>query len=652
MDNDINKGNAVTVSNKSLSQLNRTLEITNKLLDGDIEELFNRGFCILNGLKVCHRNYYKLFETDPDFLSKIEFNFKEYRRPRKYFYKILLKKPHHKNTLILLSLTYSGYYPAFNFYIKKVVKLDPNCPMLHFVNALYYIHHEWAPGVANHELSETLKNYPNFYSALVLRGNFYRRMYNDGFNENIENDYERAIAISPKLGSAYLELACFIKENNNNKALELYSYIIENCLNIAHVWDALYSRGWMKFNNCNYEGALADFLMSLSYRSDISQESLYYMYLAIASTKDKLGDYIGALDYYTKTIEIYPKKENYFSRAEINEKIHNFEECIEDYSKGLKLIDSIDYNESEEIKAIYNKVFHLKEDIGDFEGANEYKKKYDWMTIIGMANEKFRLNDYEAALNHYNNLIANNPKDIVVITKRANLRKAIGDLEGALQDYNKTILYNPKEIDSYNARLELKINIKDYEGAISECDKIIDLDLCDLRKFIDTRATIKEKIGDLQGALEDYKKLLDLELSQTEVAKIYGKISGLKDLIGDTLGAELDRKSQEIAENVHNGYYLWNGDIIYLSNEDELKFINEVIEKNPSISFWYRERANIKARMEDFEGAKVDYELCISFGKHHKALKYSLLHKEKAYIQELLGDFQSAQKDWILYDKI
>lgn len=154
--------------------------------------------------------------------------------------------------------------------------------------------------------------------------------------------------------------------------------------------------------------------------------------------------------------------------------------------------------------------------------------------------EKYELdNDYEGAIEDYNEVIKVNPKHLKSYINRGASKYNLQDYKGAIEDFNKAIEINPLSKIAYFNKAAAKSGLEDHRGAIEDYSKAIEIDwkYCDIAElesqvitFVDFRRIIslsdtskykadsysyrgndKEKLQDYAGAVEDYTKAIEIE---------------------------------------------------------------------------------------------------------------------------------------------
>lgn len=206
-------------------------------------------------------------------------------------------------------------------------------------------------------------------------------------------------------------------------------------------------------------------------------------YYKEGKAKAKIEDYMGAIQDYTKAIEIDPKyRTAYLYRGYAKDGLEDYEGAIEDYTKAIEL--------DRTYSAYY--AYHSR----------------------GQA--KFELEDYKGALQDYDKvleLVCNNE----VYYDRGNAKAELKDYKGAIEDFTKFIADYPEDADAYNNRGVAKFDIQDYKGAIKDYNKAIELE--EDADFYYNRGEAKQKSGDIKGACLDWEKAVELGDTDAKDAK-------------------------------------------------------------------------------------------------------------------------------------
>lgn len=155
-------------------------------------------------------------------------------------------------------------------------------------------------------------------------------------------------------------------------------------------------------------------------------------------------DLRGAIDDFTKAIEINPSFEAYNSRGLAKKNITDYKGAINDFTKAIEL--------NPKSIAAYKNRGETKHYIGNYEGAIS-----DFTKAIEMDSDypdifKINFNSYA----YYN---------------RAKSKHIVGDYKGAIADFTKTIEMYPNNANAYFNRASSKINLDQNESACKDLYK-------------------------------------------------------------------------------------------------------------------------------------------------------------------------------------
>ncbi len=194
-----------------------------------------------------------------------------------------------------------------------------------------------------------------------------------------------------------------------------------------------------------------------------------------AIDKRKNGDIQGAIDDYTKAIEIDPKYvDAYNNRGNARSTLGDKQGAIADYNKAIEL----------------NPTY-----------ARAYSNR-------GLARAD--LGDKQAAIVDYNKAIELDPNYALAYYNRANARDDLGDKQGAIVDYTKSIELDPSYVDSYYNRGVVRFALGDKQGAKADYTKAIEIDPKYVSAYYN-RGNILDDLGNKQAAFEDYNKAIELK---------------------------------------------------------------------------------------------------------------------------------------------
>ncbi|MBL4752330.1 MAG: tetratricopeptide repeat protein [Flavobacteriales bacterium] len=120
------------------------------------------------------------------------------------------------------------------------------------------------------------------------------------------------------------------------------------------------------------------------------------------------------------------------------------------------------------------------------------------------AESKYKIKDYNAAIEYYTKDLAENPKNINAYYRRGFTYGIIGNYEAAIKDYTIIIEMDPEYVWAYISRGSSKNKLKLFNEAIEDFDKAIELDPKNQEAY-NNRGWAKYGLGDNKGACKDWK---------------------------------------------------------------------------------------------------------------------------------------------------
>ena len=300
-----------------------------------------------------------------------------------------------------------------------------------------------------------------------------------------------------------------------DKALVKEKVVYETPTNLQTSEEYFYS-ALSKENKENYSGALEDYTKSI----ELNPNTIF-VYYNRGNVKAALKDYIGSIADYDKVIEFNSEDAGVFhNRGVSKEELKDYYGAIADYTKAIEIDpNNIKY---------YNSIIISKLLLKDFKGA---KADCDKAIEIGSNNIDIYLSrgdanngltDYYAAIADYSQAIEIDFNNIEAYKKRGDVKNNLEDYNGAIADYTKAIEIDPNNKegimrgtmkrggfmiipDSYFARGSAKSTyLKDYYGAITDFTKLIEL-VPNGSAYI-RRSISKYLLGDKNGACQDARK--------------------------------------------------------------------------------------------------------------------------------------------------
>jgi tetratricopeptide (TPR) repeat protein len=267
--------------------------------------------------------------------------------------------------------------------------------------------------------------------------------------------------------------------------------------------EALFLRGYAKFQLSDYAGAIQDF--SKSVESDrFMTDALYYR--AIANVE--LNNYNAALKDLISAIDIDDRHAHYYvARGYLHTEYGDTVGAISDYEKALKInpenvsshlnLGLIYMHKKEYDRALVYSENATKYDPGNLQAIllkgniHQYKNEYnkalaEYKKVIAQDSNHTRgnflaglcyqeLEKFDTAYLYYNKVLKLNPDNAVIYYHRALLDMETERYPEALSDLNKVLDLNPRNIYAYHLRGTVKIYLEDFAGAEEDFSKAIEL---------------------------------------------------------------------------------------------------------------------------------------------------------------------------------
>ncbi len=343
---------------------------------------------------------------------------------------------------------------------------------------------------------------------------------------------------------------------------------------------AYVNRGYLRINNNDIQGAVADFSQAIMFRPGYA---VAYNNRAIAYSA--LGDIDAAMKEYDKAIMLNPKYAvAYCNRGSAYQAADDFEKALKDYTKAIELNPNYSgaycnrgsaYQANGEVgKAIedyenaiklnpyfaepyYNRgnIFSTHNDLNNAIACylkaialnDRYAEAYN---NLGLAYQS--VGDIESAVKYYDQAIASKPGFAQAYYNRGNAYSGKNDLDRAIRDYDKAIESSPGYAEAYN-NLGLACQAKgDVASAIKNYDKALELN-SNLAEAYFNRGNAFFVAGDLDKAVKQYDKAITLRPGYAQAYGIRGITYSKK---GDLNAAIKDfTKAIELNPNDLVAYY-------------------------------------------------------------------------------------------------
>jgi tetratricopeptide (TPR) repeat protein len=240
---------------------------------------------------------------------------------------------------------------------------------------------------------------------------------------------------------------------------------------------------------------------------------------------------------------------------------------------------------------------------------------------------RYHLNDLRGAMDDYDRVVNMDEHNLIARFNRGLLRSQVGDVYGALEDFDKVIELEPDNFMAVYNRAILNEEARNYPQAIRDLDKVIN----EYPNFVPAyyfRSEIKRKLNDAKGADKDYWYAYDLEQNLRK-QKNQGKIITGKEVLDSEPLADNESDGNKTREKSDNNIAKFNRLVVY-DKEEELqsKYKNE-----------------IRGRIQDRQ-VKVDLEpqFVITYYENMESIDHSTFRADK-----MISDYNNKR---VLYHQL
>ena len=182
------------------------------------------------------------------------------------------------------------------------------------------------------------------------------------------------------------------------------------------------------------------------------------------------GDFLSAIEKYTKALNINPKSvAAYNNRGIAHKHMGNFEAAIKDFTSALN--------------------------IDPKHGSSYYNR----------ANAKHHMGNLESAIEDYTKALTYKPKDSKIYNNRGVAHRDSGSLEQALKDFTSALGLDPKSATAYNNRGMTHAKKGNLENALKDFTSALNIDP-NYGSAYYNRGVANQKLGNTAAAKRDLKK--------------------------------------------------------------------------------------------------------------------------------------------------
>jgi tetratricopeptide (TPR) repeat protein len=309
-------------------------------------------------------------------------------------------------------------------------------------------------------------------------------------------------------------------------------------------------RGMIHLRMNNYEKSVADLSRALALGVD-DESLLISVYKLRGLANSRIGDYRAAVGDLSRSIESPdPDYRDFVLRAEAYRKLGQTELAEADEKKANDLRAAEEKRLAAERQAEAALLALLEKAEADFEAGNFSAAAKSFTAILELIGDDenayaiyfsrgrsyFEIENYDAALDDYNQVIRMRPDLPDSYTFRGEVYIVRNKLDLAIRDFNKAIELDPREILAFRRRGEAFALLGDHQKSIADMDSVLKLD----PKFMSAwffRADAFYEIGEYEKALSDINQYIKLEPENFEGynlrARVFRKLNKIREAEAD-----------------------------------------------------------------------------------------------------------------------
>lgn len=461
-------------------------------------------------------------------------------------------------------------------------------------------------GMCNIELRNYVAAMDSFTTAIKLDSNYAEAFYQRGIarmkmrlSKGIQ-DFNKALAINPKIFQAYLSRACYYGSKGN------YTKAILNCneaikLQPQSVRSYLY-RGALKYHIKAFDLAIRDLTKATSIDSMCG---LAYFNRAVYYQEKK--DYERALTDYGIVLLL---GEDLILKVLIN--------------RGLLYFERKDY-----INALY-----------DFKmAANVNKGDHRILHTLGLCYHK--MNRLKESVGVFTACIEKNPFFLDGIIARGNVYMDYGNKEGiiyARRDYERALHLDPLCLPArVNLAYTLQVSGK-FMQAWHQFTAAIDIKPT-FKPALEGRAIINLQMSDTFAAFQD----INASLKVSPSAELYTNRGVINQFMNDGVNAMRDYQSAIKMDSTYSLAYFNAANVYFHTRHfrQALDYYSKTVKYNPKDESAFLNRAITKVMLRDTKGALEDFKSAISLSPHSAHMYFN-----RGNLYATIEQFENAEKDY------
>jgi tetratricopeptide (TPR) repeat protein len=435
------------------------------------------------------------------------------------------------------------------------------------------------------------------------------------------DDFERAVALDPRNGVAYIGRAlatCFRAPGNPQANADFQqgkSLLAQPQNAIEYVM-----RGTAQAQLQDSTGAIADYTTAIELHP-----RLVLAYNNRGNLRQHLGDWDGAIADFSIVLEIDPHSAiAYNNRAIVYAHRSRYPEAIADYTQAIELQPDFASAYNNRGNA-YSNLGRYTEAMADYNHAIEFQPDFA-VAYSNRGNIHRILEDLPTALIEYDLAISLDPNLTIAYYNRGICQRQSGQHELAIADYTQTLTLDPQYFYAYYHRANARQYLGDKRGAIADYTQTIRFDPNHNNAYYN-RAVVRSEIGDLQGAMEDVDRAIEIQPLLPEAYYQRGRL--LSTTGNHQLALTQYQQAIVLKPDYLDAHYQQGVSRQTLGDSSgALADFDRILAIDPNYAPAYYQRGKVNEQIGDLTGAVADY---------HKAAHLYLDVGDSQTYQQILG---------------
>lgn len=346
-------------------------------------------------------------------------------------------------------------------------------------------------------------------------------------------------------------------------------------------------------------------ILSLIYPNSIQAQIDVEHVISIGRNALYFNDYVVSIGYFNRVIDTRPwLAEPYLYRSIAKISLEDYNGAALDASESIKLNPYI--SRSYLVRGVaYQNTDRLEEAVKDYKQGIALAPDNGQMRF-NLAVAELKLKRYDEAEQSINTLLKYSNKYNEAYALRAGIALERGDTTLALQRIAEAMKIDPSMSLPYRLRASIAAERSEWPEAINGLTRAIELDGSNA-EIHTNRAILYYHNNNLKAALADYSKAIELD-PKNKISLNNRAI--LRQQVGEK-NLALQDWNRLIALDASNLIARYNRAMLSIevggNLQDAIKDLDAVLEKYPSFTDGFMQRALLKGRLGDRRGADRDY---------------------------------------------